>query len=91
MVGDRSVALLEQAFHRILVELVRDDIRAMLPRGSSASASAEAVVQFAAGALFGLLMWWLEARTRPDVEEVDALFRRLVLPAMAAARQPSNR
>jgi hypothetical protein len=42
-------------------------------------------VQFAAGGLFGLLMWWLDGRGRPGVEEINALFRRLAIPAMTAA------
>jgi hypothetical protein len=46
---------------------------------------ADAVVQFTAGGLFGLLMSWLEARTRLTVEEVDALFRRLAAPAREVA------
>jgi hypothetical protein len=47
---------------------------------------AEALVQFTAGALFGLLMWWLDGKMRLPVAEVDALFRRLAIPALKAAR-----
>ena len=43
-------------------------------------------MQFIAGALFGVLTWWLDARTRLPVAEVDALFRRLAIPALKAAR-----
>jgi AcrR family transcriptional regulator len=85
MAGDRGAALVRQVFHRMLVELVRDDVRAIVPRSDAGSTPADAVVQFAAGGLFGLLMWWLEGRARPGVEEVDALFRRLAIPAVTAA------
>jgi hypothetical protein len=46
----------------------------------------EALVQFLAGSLFGLLMWWLNERTRLSVTEIDALFRRMAIPALRAAR-----
>lgn len=85
MVGDRSVALLRQFFHRLLVELVKEEVKAMLPRTAAGAKSAEPIAQFVAGGLFGLLMWWLEGRARPSVEEVNALFRRLAIPALTAA------
>jgi AcrR family transcriptional regulator len=84
MVGDQSVGLLQQVFHRMLVDLVRDDVKAMLSR-SSAKMPAETVVQFVAGGLYGLLMWWLEARVRPGADEVNAILRRLAIPAVKAA------
>jgi hypothetical protein len=42
-------------------------------------------MQFVAGGLFGLMMWWLGGKRRLSVEEVDALFRRLAIPALKAA------
>lgn len=85
MAGDRSGALVRQAFSRILVDLVRGDVGAMVSRSGPGSAPSEGVVHFTAGALFGLLMWWLDARTRPGAAEMDALFRRLAIPALKAA------
>ncbi len=85
MAGDRSGALVRQAFGRILADLVKGDVGAMVSRSGAGSIPADAVVQFTAGALFGLLMWWLEARARPGAAEMDALFRRLAIPALKAA------
>ncbi len=45
----------------------------------------EALVQFIAGALFGLLMWWMAGKTRLSIAEVNALFRTLAIPALKAA------
>jgi hypothetical protein len=39
-----------------------------------------------AGALFGLMMWWLDGKPRVSVSEVNALFRRLAVAALKAAR-----
>jgi len=84
MVGDRGAALVQQVFRRMLLDLVREDVKAMLPRGSGGPASVEAAVQFTAGGLLGLVMWWLEGRAR-DGEEINGLFRRLAIPAVTAA------
>jgi AcrR family transcriptional regulator len=83
MVGERGAALVEQVFHRMLAELVRNDVEAMRPRGRT-SAVPDPLVPFLAGALFGLVMWWLERRTHRDVDEVTALFRRLAITVVAA-------
>ena len=85
MVNDQTVGLLQRVFHRMIVDLVRGDVKATLLRGRSGSVPPEAVVQFVAGGLYGLLMWWLEARVRPSAEEVNANLRRLAIPAVTAA------
>jgi hypothetical protein len=46
---------------------------------------AEALVQFLAGALFGLLLWWLDGRGKLSEAEIETLFRRMALPAFTAA------
>jgi hypothetical protein len=45
----------------------------------------DAVAQFIAGGLFGLLVWWLNAGPRLSAAEANALFRRLAMPALTAA------
>jgi AcrR family transcriptional regulator len=85
MVNDQTVGLLQRVFHRMIVDLVRDDVKATLSRSRAGSLPTEAGVQFVAGGLYGLLMWWLEARVRPSAEEVNAYLRRLAIPAVTAA------
>jgi hypothetical protein len=69
----------------MIVDLARDDVKGTLLRSRAGSVPTEAVVQFVAGGLYGLLMWWLEARVRPSAEEVNAYLRRLAIPAVTAA------
>ncbi len=77
MVGKHSGAVVQQFFQRVLVELVREDMRIMRsPRGASGSMP-EAVVQFIAAGLWGLLSWWLNATARLSIEDVTAVFRML--------------
>lgn len=85
MAGKRSGAAVQRLLHKLIVDLVREDVRVTASTTDRAM-PADALVQFIAGGLFGLLMWWMEARGRPTVAEVDALFRRLTIPALKAAR-----
>ena len=84
MVGKRSGAAIQQLLHKMVVDLVREDVKALVPRGDAAILT-EALVHFVAGGLFGLLMCWLDGKLRLSVEEVDALCRRLAIPAVKAA------
>lgn len=85
MVGKHSGAVVQRLFQKILMELVREDLKLMSPRGGSGSLPAEAAVPYIAAGLWGLLSWWLHAKTRLSVEEVDAVFRRLAIPSVKAA------
>jgi AcrR family transcriptional regulator len=85
MVGKRSGAAVQRLLHKSLVDLIRDDVKATVARADNRSVPSEALVQFIAGALFGLLMWWLEGTPRLSVGEVNTLFRRLAIPSLKAA------
>jgi AcrR family transcriptional regulator len=85
VVGKRSGATIERHFRRMLVDLVREDVRAMTSRAVDGSPPLEAVVQYVAGGLVGLLAWWADGKMRLSIDEVSALFRRLAVPATKAA------
>ncbi|MGH9663132.1 MAG: TetR/AcrR family transcriptional regulator, partial [Bryobacteraceae bacterium] len=72
MVGKHSGAVVQRLLHKLLIDLVRD-VKTMVARGGANSASTEAIVQFVAGGLFGLLGWWLDGKMRLSVEEMNAL------------------
>jgi hypothetical protein len=84
MAGKRSHAIVQQLLYRILLDLVRDDVKATVSRVRANSVPVEALAQFITGALFGLLMWWLNAKMRLPVEEVNTLFRQLAIPVLKA-------
>ena len=84
MVGKRSGALVQQLLQKIVVDLVRDDLKAMAGRRDDRSAPAEAIVQFVTGGFFGLAMLWASGKLPLSVEEVNALFRRLAMPGVKA-------
>ncbi len=85
MVGKESGAAIQRLLHKLLVDLVRDDVKAAVPRKDGGSVPTEALVQFIGGGLFGLLMWWLDGKMRLSVEDVNTTFRRLAIPALKAA------
>jgi AcrR family transcriptional regulator len=86
MVGKRSGALIQHLFHKMLVDLVRDDVKAVVPAKTAATAGLphEAVAQLIAGGLFGLVLWWVDGPSKLPVADVDALFRRLAMSALKA-------
>jgi AcrR family transcriptional regulator len=91
MVGKRSGAIVQRLLHNVLLDLVRNDLKATVSRGQEGPVPVEAQAQFISGALFGLLIWWLNGNMRLSVEEVNALFRRLALPALKACAPPVRR
>jgi hypothetical protein len=82
MVGKQSGAVIQRLLHKLLVDLVREDVTTATRRGPE---STEALAQFIGGGLVALLIWWLNARVRLSVAEIDALFRRFAIPALKAA------
>lgn len=90
MVGKRSGAVLQRRFQKMLTELLRQDVSAMLPRTADASVPVEAVVQFLASGLYGLMAWWLDGPVRLSVDAVTALFRRLATATVSAAPAPTG-
>jgi AcrR family transcriptional regulator len=86
MVGKRSGAVVQRLFQKILLDLVREDLRAVGSSAELRSATAEASAQYVAGGLWGLVSWWVDAKKGPGVEEMDAIFRRLAMPTLRSVR-----
>jgi AcrR family transcriptional regulator len=82
MLGKRSGAVIQQLLQKMLVDLVRDEIKFDVPPRDAAAMPVEAMAQFIGGGLFGLLIWWGSGNMRMPVADVDALFRRLAIPAI---------
>jgi AcrR family transcriptional regulator len=79
MVGRQSGETVQRLLHKLLVDLVRDDVKATVPRDQE---SAEALAQFIAGGLVGLLIWWLNGKIRLSVAEINEMFRKFAIPAL---------
>jgi AcrR family transcriptional regulator len=85
MAGKESGAVVQQLLHKILLDLIRDEVKAVAWRANADSVPVEALARFMAGALLGVLMWWLTAKTRLAVEDINRIFRRLAIPTLKAS------
>jgi AcrR family transcriptional regulator len=86
MVGKRSAQVLQRHFQRMQLELVREEVTTVAPRGLAANpVLLEGVVHAVASSLAGLLAWWMDGRARLTVDEVSELFRGMALAAVRAA------
>jgi AcrR family transcriptional regulator len=82
MIGKRSGAIIRQLFHKMLVDLIREDVNTVPPRNKDENTLREAVVHAIAGGLFGLVLWWVDGPAKLGVDEVEAIFRRLTMPSL---------
>jgi hypothetical protein len=81
IVGRERGAFVAQRIQSIIADLVAVDMKALAFKGKIAER--DLAVQYIAGAFMAVLTWWLDqGATRPP-EEVDAMFRRLVMEGIA--------
>jgi AcrR family transcriptional regulator len=81
LLGKRGAAILQRHFQRMQLELVREEIKALAPGGAEPQAI-EAASHAIASGLFGLLVWWMEGRTRMTGEQASDVFRRMARASM---------
>ena len=82
MVGKRSWHVAQTRFRELLIELVREDLASLAPNGPRR----DAIVHYVAGALFEVLIWWLETRSRLQPSDVEELFHQLTTPVLDMLR-----
>lgn len=85
MVGKRSGATVQHRIQSLVIELVREDVKLVLPPSRAKATQREPLVRFIAGALFGLLAWWLDEKPHLSPKDMDRTFNQLAVPAMNAA------
>jgi hypothetical protein len=76
-----SMTSTQHHMHQMLADVVLEDVRLAFSHKKRDSTQVEAVVQFVAGGLLGLLVSWQAELTRLSVDDLDALFRRMAIPA----------
>ena len=82
MAGRKSGSVVLQQVQTILTDLVRDDLKALGHKGSPARR--DMVAEYATGAFMGIMLWWLEHNSNLSPQEMDGIFRRLVMQGLAA-------
>jgi len=76
------------SYEPFLADLVRRELKTLLPNERSSDLPRNAVIYFVVGAVMSVITWWLEERSKLSPVEVDAIFRRLTLPAILVERKP---
>lgn len=66
---------------------VEQRLAVLQPAGAVGAAPLGLVADFVAGALFNLVMWWMEQGAQYTPAQMDELFQRLVMPGVHAALQ----
>ena len=88
IVGRRSGAVVMAEMRAMLADLVRNELK-VLPSGRLLTGVPKgALVQFVVGALMSILTWWLDESPKLPPAEADAIFRRLVVPAVVDEDRP---
>lgn len=80
IVGRKTGTLVVQRIQAIMADLAQADMKALAFKGRPAER--DLAVQYIAGAFMAVLTWWLEHGARVSPEEVDAVFRRLVMQGL---------
>jgi AcrR family transcriptional regulator len=86
--GARGRAIVHDYLRRVLVELITDELERR-SRGGRSGRMANAMptallVQHVASTFVLVLNWWVESKSRLAANEVDDLFRALILPTLDA-------
>jgi AcrR family transcriptional regulator len=84
--GIRGRAVIHGQLQKILEELIANDVKKDFQnrRRVSGRIPADLLVQYVASTFVLVLNWWVDSRDPLLPDEIDGLFRSLVLPTMAA-------
>jgi AcrR family transcriptional regulator len=84
--GNRGRAILHEHLQKVLGELMANDVRKNFQsrRKVSGQIPADLLVQYVASTFILVLNWWVESRDPLPPDEINELFRALVLPTLAA-------
>jgi AcrR family transcriptional regulator len=82
LLGKRSGHFVQKRFRQMVTDLIKQDLAGLL----SNRAHLDAVVHYVSGAFMELLTWWIDTRSSLQPDDIEALFRKLTSPALAAAR-----
>jgi AcrR family transcriptional regulator len=84
IVGRRSSYVVQERFRDMVLQLVDAEVSLMGPAGWQREAS----VHYIAAALWGLLVWWVEAAKPVSIDCLEGLFQQFAAPTLASVRQP---
>jgi AcrR family transcriptional regulator len=87
--GVRARAIIHGHLQNVISELIADDVKKEFQtnRKQDQRVPADLLVQYLASTFILVLNWWVESKRPLSPDEIDVLFRSLVLPTLSAASQ----
>ncbi|NDJ54999.1 MAG: TetR/AcrR family transcriptional regulator [Chloroflexi bacterium] len=85
MFGSQGVAAVAVQVRHTLAAISTQRLQYLMPQGSGQSAPVEISAHFAAGALIGVISWWLENDQPVPPEHLSRYLMGLIAPAMYAS------
>ena len=82
LVGKRGGDAVKQRFRQSLLEVISEDVAALV--GHQPIAVQDGIAHYVTGAFMELVFWWLDARTTLAPTDIDKLFRNLTAPSLEA-------
>ena len=84
--GPRGRAILHGHLQKVLAKRIAEEFKKDLreSRNAGGSIPRDLLVQYVASTFILVLDWWVDSRSKLPPEEVNRLFRALVLPSLAA-------
>jgi AcrR family transcriptional regulator len=82
LIGKRSSEAVQRQFLQVIVDMTRDE----LADGHKSGIALEAAVQYVSGALFQLVVWWVDGRKPLSPTQIGEIFERLTKPVLALGR-----
>ena len=88
-IGLRGRALIHEHLQEVISELIADDVKKEFrtARKRDQHIPANFLVQYLASTFILVLNWWVESKRPLPPDEIDALFRSLVLSTLATATE----
>jgi len=90
LLGSRGDAVVHKSICRILSDVVRNELNALdnktNRRRSTDTIPRDLVVQYIVGAYMAVLTWWLKGGAKIPAQQIDPMFRRLVIEGITPLR-----
>lgn len=84
LVGGPGWVMVRQRIEEILVQLMKEEARALFKSRASSEVPFELFLHFLGATFMSVLTWWFNFRRPLPPKEINALFRELVIPTLAA-------
>ncbi len=80
MLGQHAGAVVADRMRKVLKRLVAEDLAKRRVIDRVKGIPLQAVIEFNVGAIMSLLAWWVDAEEEYSADQLDAIFRHLVVP-----------